>query len=44
MLEGFSAEEIAESTEDGAITVTCEFCGERYAFDPEEFVKPEGAD
>ena len=30
----FSADEIAESIEDGAITVTCEFCGTRYEFDP----------
>ena len=37
MLTGFSAEELAESTEEGAITVTCEFCGTRYAFDPAEF-------
>jgi molecular chaperone Hsp33 len=37
MLKGFSAEEIADSTEDGAITVTCEFCGTRYGFDPKEF-------
>jgi molecular chaperone Hsp33 len=37
MLAGFTAEEIAESTEEGAITVTCEFCGTRYGFDPAEF-------
>ena len=37
MLGGFSAEEIAESTEDGRISVTCEFCGTRYEFDPAEF-------
>jgi molecular chaperone Hsp33 len=46
MLASFSAEEIAESTEDGAITVTCEFCGTRYAFDPAEFTgePPPGED
>jgi molecular chaperone Hsp33 len=37
MLKGFSAEEIAESTEDGTITVTCEFCGTGYYFDPADF-------
>lgn len=37
MLRQFSAEEITESVEDGAITVTCEFCGSRYAFDPAGF-------
>jgi len=37
MLGGFSAEEIAESIEDGAILVTCEFCGAGYRFDPQDF-------
>ncbi len=37
LLGRFSAEEIGESIEDGRITVTCEFCGTRYDFDPEEF-------
>ena len=37
MLGRFTAEEIVESTEDGAITVTCEFCGSHYVFDPAEF-------
>lgn len=37
MLGGFSADEIAESTEDGAISVTCEFCGASYEFDPKQF-------
>lgn len=37
VLASFSAEEIAESTEEGAITVTCEFCGAKYGFDPDEF-------
>jgi len=37
MLGGFSAEEIEESIEDDAISVTCEFCGARYVFDPQNF-------
>jgi molecular chaperone Hsp33 len=37
ILRQFSAEEIAESIEDGEITVTCEFCGTRYGFDPVGF-------
>jgi molecular chaperone Hsp33 len=37
MLARFTAEEIADSIEDGAISVTCEFCGTRYVFDPAEF-------
>jgi len=37
VLATFTAEEIAESVEGGAITVTCEFCGKRYRFDPGEF-------
>ena len=37
ILEGFSAEEIAESTEDGKIRVSCEFCSKAYEFDPAEF-------
>ncbi|WP_265516423.1 Hsp33 family molecular chaperone [Nitratireductor luteus] len=36
ILEGFTAEEIEESTEDGEIRVTCEFCAKEYAFDAEE--------
>jgi len=40
VLRSFTAEEIDESIEDGRITVTCEFCGTRYEFDPAEF-KPE---
>jgi molecular chaperone Hsp33 len=39
MLGSFTAEEIADSIEDGAISVTCEFCGTRYEFDPAEFGK-----
>lgn len=37
VLRGFSAEEIAHSTEDGAIKVDCEFCSESYVFDPKDF-------
>lgn len=39
VLSGFSAEEIRQSTEDGKITVACEFCSTAYAFDPAEFGK-----
>ena len=38
LLATFSAEEIAGSTEDGAISVTCEFCSKKYRFDPADFV------
>lgn len=37
ILAGFSAEEIADSTEDGSIRVECEFCSKSYEFDPIEF-------
>ncbi len=37
VLSNFSQEEIGESVEGGKIAVTCEFCGEGYEFDPEEF-------
>lgn len=37
ILEGFTAEEIAESTEDGVIRVSCEFCSKEYEFEPSEF-------
>jgi molecular chaperone Hsp33 len=37
VLSTFTAEEIAESVEKSAITVTCEFCGTQYRFDPKEF-------
>ena len=37
VLGAFTAEEIAESTEDGKITVTCEFCSTAYEYAPEEF-------
>lgn len=36
VLQGFSAEEIEASTEDGKITVTCEFCSTNYDFEPGE--------
>ncbi|KQT88126.1 Hsp33 family molecular chaperone [Aurantimonas sp. Leaf443] len=42
VLSSFTAEEIADSIEDGAIKVTCEFCGEHYTFDPKEFDGQEG--
>lgn len=38
VLRGFSAEEITDSIEDGAISVTCEFCGAKYSFEPQEFL------
>ncbi|MGX7876671.1 Hsp33 family molecular chaperone [Mesorhizobium sp. ORM6] len=37
ILEGFSAQEIKDSTEDGGIRVACEFCSTQYDFDPAEF-------
>jgi molecular chaperone Hsp33 len=37
VLATFTADEIAESTENEAISVTCEFCGKHYRFDPGEF-------
>jgi molecular chaperone Hsp33 len=37
VLATFSAEEIDSSTEQGEISVTCEFCGTRYHFDPDAF-------
>ncbi len=36
VLDNFSAEEIEESTEDGRIAVTCEFCSTEYQFLPAE--------
>lgn len=38
ILRGFTAEEILESTENGRIEVSCEFCSTRYEFDPAEFL------
>ncbi|MBD0413251.1 Hsp33 family molecular chaperone [Oryzicola mucosus] len=37
ILQGFTAEEITDSVEDGAIRVNCEFCSKSYEFDPAEF-------
>ena len=37
VLSNFTADEIAESIEADAISVTCEFCGTKYGFDPEAF-------
>ncbi len=37
VLEGFSAEEIEASEEDGHIAVTCEFCSTTYRFEIKEF-------
>ena len=37
VLATFTAEEIAKSVEDDAISVRCEFCGQDYRFDPSEF-------
>lgn len=39
VLSGFSAQELQDSTEDGEISVTCEFCSTTYRFTPEEFSK-----
>ncbi|UXN02822.1 MULTISPECIES: Hsp33 family molecular chaperone [unclassified Bartonella] len=39
VLSTLSAEEIADSTEDGKISVTCEFCSTHYDFDPADFLK-----
>ncbi len=41
ILDGFSADEIEESTQDGVIHVSCEFCSKDYTFDPSEFVADE---
>ena len=40
LLATFTAEEIAEATQDATISVTCEFCGTKYPFDPAEFSGP----
>ncbi len=37
VLQGFTAEEISNSVEDGEIAVQCEFCSTAYRFDPSEF-------
>jgi molecular chaperone Hsp33 len=38
VLRGFSAEEITDSIEDGAISVSCEFCGAKYDFEQQDFL------
>ncbi|WP_176085014.1 Hsp33 family molecular chaperone [Martelella sp. HB161492] len=38
VLKGFSAEEITESTTDGKVTVTCEFCSTSYEYTPDEIM------
>jgi molecular chaperone Hsp33 len=37
VLDSFTAEEIEESTQDGEILVSCEFCSKHYSFDPADF-------
>ena len=37
ILDSFSADEVAESVDDGKILVSCEFCSKKYEFDPSEF-------
>lgn len=39
VLQGFSAQEINDSVEDGRIRIECEFCSTGYEFDPAEFAK-----
>ena len=39
VLDSFSAEEIADSIEDGAIRVSCQFCSKEYVFDPGQFAE-----
>ncbi len=39
ILDGFSAGEIEQSTENGAIRVDCQFCSKKYEFDPAEFAE-----
>jgi molecular chaperone Hsp33 len=41
VLDSFDETELAESIEEGKITVKCEFCSTSYEFDPDEFT-PEG--
>ena len=43
ILGRFSAQEIEESTENGQIKVSCEFCSKAYEFDPAEFQPPNRA-
>lgn len=39
ILEGMSDEDLAEMTQDGKITMTCEFCSRTYVYNPEDFMK-----
>lgn len=39
MLNQFSPDDIKDMIKDGKIEVTCEFCSEKYSFNPDEFVK-----
>lgn len=39
IIEGFTAEEVRDSVEDGLIRVNCEFCSTDYEFDPAEFAR-----
>ncbi len=41
ILDGFTAEEIRDSTEGSTIRVSCEFCSTAYEFDPAEFAPAE---
>ena len=38
VLSGFSAEEVRDSLEDGAISVTCEFCSTTYRYEASEIL------
>jgi molecular chaperone Hsp33 len=38
VLSGFTAEEIHDCTEDGKISVVCEFCSTTYQYDPAELI------
>jgi len=44
MLGRFSSAEIEESIENDAISVTCEFCGASYVFDPRPFIDASNED
>jgi molecular chaperone Hsp33 len=39
ILDGFTAEEVAESTENGEIHVSCEFCSKKYEFQASDLTK-----
>ena len=39
VLQGFSAQDIEDSTEEGVVSVTCEFCSTTYAYAPTELVE-----